>query len=285
MRIVVSDQEFPANVYPWMARARRDGVTLTRVPADALGRPDEDRILEELDRGDVAVFALSSVEFATGWHADVPRLGRFCRERGIRFVVDAIQSLGQIPFDVHEAQVDVLATGGQKWLLSPFGTGFAYVRRELHEVLEPRVAGWTAMEASADYSDCVDYRWEWVRGARRYEVGTPAFQDLAALTESIGLLTEVGIDRIRAHQAALIDPLAAWLAERGTTIVSDLRPERRSGIFCFRPLDLGAAMRALHAAGIVCVPREGSVRLSPHLYNTPDEMARVIEVLDAAGVA
>jgi cysteine desulfurase / selenocysteine lyase len=286
MRMVVSENEFPANVYPWMARARRDGVTLTRVPADALGRPDEDRILAELDRGDVAIFALSAVQFATGWHADVPRLGRFCRARGIRFVVDAIQSLGQIPFDVREAEVDVLATGGQKWLLSPFGTGFAYVRRELHESLEPQVAGWTSMQASANYSHCVDYRWEWVPDARRYEVATAAFQDVAGFTTSMELLMEVGIDRIRTHLAALIDPLAAWLAERGTTtVVSDLRPERRSGIFCFRPRDLRATVRALHAAGIVCVPREGAVRLSPHLYNTHEEMARVIDVLGAAGVA
>jgi cysteine desulfurase/selenocysteine lyase len=284
-RIVISDKEFPANVYPWMGRSRRDGVALTRIPADALGRPDEDRILEELDRGDVAVFALSAVQFATGWHADLPRLGRFCRERGIRFVVDGIQSLGQIPCDVREAEVDVLATAGHKWLLAPFATGFTYVRRELHEVMEPQVAGWTSMQASADYSDCVDYRWQWVPGARRYEVATPAFQDFAGLAACIELLTEVGVDRIRRHVAELIDPLAAWLAERGVQIVSDLSPERRSGIFCFRPRDLKAAMGALHAAGIACVPREGAVRLSPHLYNTHEEMDRVREALSGAGVA
>jgi cysteine desulfurase/selenocysteine lyase len=285
MRIVVSDNEFPANVYPWMGRSRRDGVPLTRVPCDALGRPDEDRIREELDRGEVAVFALSAVQFATGWHADVPGLGRFCRERGIRFVVDGIQSLGQVPFDVREAQVDVLATGGHKWLLSPFATGFTYVRRELHEVMEPQVAGWTSMQASADYSDCVDYRWEWIDGARRYEVATPAFQDFAGLAVSIELLMETGVERIRAHVSRLIDPVAEWLEARRVRIVSDMSPARRSGIFAFRPRDLQGTVRALHAAGVVCVPREGAVRLSPHLYNTHEEMARVVEVLDAAGVA
>ncbi|MDB4948072.1 MAG: hypothetical protein JWM27_721 [Gemmatimonadetes bacterium] len=283
-RVVVSDREFPANVYPWMGRARDAGATLTLVPCDAAGRPDEARILEELDRGGVAVFALSAVQFATGWHADLPMFGRFCRERGIRFVVDAIQSLGQIPLDVRAAQVDVLATGGHKWLCGPFSSGFAYVRRELIEGMEPPTVGWTSMQAAQDYSRCVDYRWEWVEGARRYEVATPPFQEVAGLTESIGLLLEVGVERIRRHVSALIDPLASWLEARGVEVVSDRSPARRSGIFSFRPRDLAAATQALHDAGVACVPREGAIRLAPHLYNTHEEMARVIEVLETAGV-
>ena len=281
-RIVISDREFPANVYPWMGRARADGVELTIVPCDANGWPAEERIFQELDRGDVAVFALSAVQFATGWLADLPAFGRFCRERGIAFVVDAIQSLGVVPVDVREAQVDVLAAGGHKWLCGPFATGFTYVRRELVETLEPPVVGWTSMEASADYADCVDYRWEWVEGARRFEVATQPFQDLAGFAESVNLLMEVGVENVRRHVLGLIDPLAAWLRERGVEIVSDMRPERRSGIFCFRPRDLRAAFRPLHEARIACVPREGAIRLSPHLYNTANEVERVMEVLSAA---
>jgi cysteine desulfurase/selenocysteine lyase len=284
-RMVVSDREFPANVYPWMGRARSEGAALTLVPCGAHGRPDVDRILEELDRGDVAIFALSAVQFATGWLADVPAFGRFCRERGIAFVVDGIQALGQVPFDVREAGVDVLAAGGHKWLCGPFATGFTYVRRELVESLEPPLVGWTSMEASFDYTRCVDYRWDWVPGARRYEVATQPFQDLAGFAESIGLLLEVGVRRIRRHVLGLVDPLAAWLAERGVEIVSDMAPERRSGIFCFRPRDLAGAYRALHHAGVACVVREGAIRLSPHLYNTADEMARVMDVLSGAEVA
>jgi cysteine desulfurase/selenocysteine lyase len=282
-RIVLSDREFPANVYPWMGRARAEGVTLTLVPCGADGRPDEDRVLEELDRGDVAIFALSAVQFATGWLADLPMFGRFCRPRGIAFVVDGIQALGQVPVNVRTAQIDILAAGGHKWLCGPFATGFTYVRRELVEKLEPPVVGWTSMEASADYADCVDYRWEWVDGARRFEVATQPFQDLAGFAESMGLLLEVGIDRIRRHVLGLVAPLAAWLAERNVEIVSEMAPERRSGIFCFRPRDLRGTFRALHGAGVACVPREGAIRLSPHLYNTSEEMARVMEVLDAAG--
>ncbi|HEV2149274.1 MAG TPA: aminotransferase class V-fold PLP-dependent enzyme [Longimicrobiaceae bacterium] len=277
--VVVSDREFPANVYPWMGPACP--ARLEIVPADARGRPDEDRILERLDRGDVSVFALSAVQFATGWRADLPRLGRFCRERGIFFVVDAIQALGQLPVDVREAEVDVLATGAHKWLCGPFGTGFAYVRRELHERMEPHVVGWASLRASADFAALLDYRWEFMEGARRFEVGTPPVQDFAGTAASMELLLEVGPDRIEEHVRGLLDPLVDWLhAHPEVEVVSDLAPGRRSGIFCFRPPAAEEVFAALTAAGVVCVLREGAVRLAPHLYNEAADVARVIRVLE-----
>lgn len=277
--VVVSDREFPANVYPWMGPGCPGRLEI--VPADPLGRPDEDRILERLDRGDVSVFALSAVQFATGWRADLPKLGRFCRERGIWFVVDAIQALGQLPVDVRGARVDVLATGGQKWLCAPFGAGFAYVRRELHPRMEPHNVGWTSLRASTDFASLLDYRYEFVEDARRFEVATPPFQDLAGLAASIETLLEAGVGRIAAHVAELLDPLVAWLAEHPEVeTVSDLAPERRSGILCFRPPAPEAAFAALTAAGVVCVLREGAVRVSPHVYNDADDVARVIRVLE-----
>ena len=285
-RVVISEMEFPANVYPWLHAEQSRGARVHLVPTDALGRPDEDRILEELDRGDVAVFALSAVQFATGWNADLVKLGRFCRERGIFFVVDAIQALGQVPLDVHEAEIDVLATGCQKWLCSPFGTGFVYVRPELIARLEPRVVGWTSMAGvPPDYTYVCDYRYDLVDTARRFEVATQPWQDYAGMKESVELLTETGIDRIRAHVLSLLDPLIDWLQDRsdGYEIVSALEPERRSGILAFRPRDAAGAFRALHKAKVACVLREGSVRVSPHLYNTADDVAAVVRVLEAGG--
>lgn len=286
-RIVVSDLEFPANVYPWVALAKEGRARVDVVRADPLGRPDTDRMLEELDKGDVGIFALSAVQFATGWAADLPMFGRFCRERGIWFVVDAIQAAGCMPIDVGEAEIDILATGGHKWLCGPFGTGFAYVRRSLVRELEPRVVGWTALAASADYADCCRYGWEFVDGARKFEVGTQPLQDYAAFAESMELLADAGPDRILAHVTALMDPLADRLRERGrATIVSDLTPARRSGIFGFRygsAEETERAFAALSAAGVNCVMREGSIRLSPHLYNTADEVETVMDVLERAG--
>lgn len=280
--VVVSDREFPANVYPWMRQHTR-GVRVERVPTDVLGRPDEDRILERLDGGDVAVFALSAVQFATGYRADLVRFGQACRERGIRFVVDGIQALGQLPLDVREAQIDILASGGHKWLCSPFGTGFAYIRRELLPELEPHFVGWTGMEACTDLNRLVEYRYEFRTDARRFEAATPGFQDFAGFATSLGLLCEIGVERIQQHQRALLDPLIEALQARpDVQIVTDLTEGRRSGILCFRPADPEGTFAELARAGVVCVLREGAIRISPHLYNTPDDLARVTEVV--AGV-
>ena len=230
-RIVVSDREFPANVYPWVGVAREGRARVDIVRADALGRPDEGRLMEELESGDVGIFALSAVQFATGWTAELARFGRACRERGIWFVVDAIQAVGCVPIDARAMEIDVLACGGQKWLCAPFGTGFAYVRRELVERLEPRVVGWTALTASTDYADCCRYAWEFADTARRFEVATPAFQDVAGFVESATLIADTDPEAILRHVTSILDPFVAWLRTRDEVeIVSDLSPERRSGL-------------------------------------------------------
>lgn len=276
--VVVSDREFPANVYPWMGIP---GARVELVPTDPHGRPDEDRLLERLDRGDVALFALSSVQFATGYRADLERFGRVCREHGTFFVVDAIQSLGQIPLDVGQAEIDVLAVGGHKWLCGPFGTGFAYVREELRARMEPEVVGWAAMRGCGDLESLLDYQWEPRDDARRFEVGTLPTPDLAGLAASMELLLEVGVSRIEAHLAEVLAPLHAWLERREeVTVVSDLSPGRRSAVTCFRPPESHRVFHALKAAGVVCAVREGVIRMSPHLYNTPAEMERVVEMLE-----
>jgi cysteine desulfurase / selenocysteine lyase len=278
--VVVSDREFPANVYPWMAVARE---RLDIIPTDPLGRPDEDRLFERLDRGDVGIFAISSVQFSTGFRASLERFGRFCRKRGIYFVVDGIQSLGQIPIDVREAGVDVLATGGQKWLCAPFGTGFVYVREELLERMEPAMVGWTGMTASSNLASLTDYRWDLRRDARRFEVSTLPFHDFAGFTRSLELLLEVGVERIARHTTSLLDMVVEWLRDHGEVeIVSALEPGHRSAILAFRTPAVDAVAGRLAEAGITCGLREGAIRLAPHLYNQAEEMARVLEVLESS---
>lgn len=277
--IVVSDREFPANVYPWMAAG---DARLEIVPADPLGRPDEERLLERLERGDVSVLALSSVQFATGYRADIERFGRVCRERGIFFVVDGIQSVGQVPIDVVRAHVDILAVGGQKWLCAPFGTGFVYVRHALLERLEPVLVGWTGMNASADLGSLTDYRWGLRGDARRFEVATLPFHDFAGFSASVDLLREVGVDRIEHHLRHLLNPVVRWLGEtEGVQVVTPQDERRAAGILAFRTPANEAVAAGLREAGVTCGLREGAIRLSPHFYNVEADLAPVLEVLDA----
>lgn len=276
--VVSPDREFPANVYPWMALAR-EGITYDRVPCTSGGVPDEDLLLAALDRPRVKVLALSWVSFATGYACDLARLGRACREREIYFVVDAIQGVGLRALDARTCQIDILACGGQKWLLAPWGTGFAYVRRELVPHLEPRQVGWLAVRGSSDFTRLLDYDLSWYDDARRFEVGTLPYQDLAGLCASLEMLLEVGIERIDRHVTDLVDTMLSRLKSTDATVVTPAERAKRAGMLTVRLENAAAVNERLARAGVVCSLREGAIRLSPHLYSTDDDIARAMDVL------
>ncbi len=184
-----------------------------------------------------------------------------------------------MPVDVSATPVDFLACGAQKWLLSPWGTGFLYVRKELCRELEPTFAGWAAFMGSDDYTRLTSYDPRPLPDARRFELLTHAVQDFAALNASVELILDVGVPAIAAHTRALHAPIIAWAEGAGATITSP-RDAHGSAILCVRPReDVAAAYARIHAAGVQCSLREGSIRLSPHLFNRPEEMTRVAELL------
>ena len=160
--VLTPDREFPANVYPWMQLARTRGVIYRRLPCRD-GMVDEDALRRELGDSAVRAVALSWVGFADGYTVDLESIGRACRARGAYFIVDAIQGLGPLTLDVRACHVDILACGAQKWLLSPWGSGFVYVRRELIAELEPNVVSWMAVQGSDDFTRLVDYDLTWRR--------------------------------------------------------------------------------------------------------------------------
>jgi cysteine desulfurase/selenocysteine lyase len=276
--VLSSDREFPANVYPWMALAR-EGITYERIPCTSTGLPDEEAILRALDRPRVRVLTLSWVSFATGFTCDLERMGRACRERDIYFVVDAIQGVGVRPLDVHRCHIDILACGGQKWLLSPWGSGFAYVRRDLVRKLEPREVGWLAVRGSRDFNRLVEYDLSWYDDARRFEVGTLPYQDLAAFCASVEMLLDVGIPCISAHVSALMDKTIVRLRSAGAAVITPDDAARRAGIVTVRANDAEGVSERLARAGIVCGLREGAIRLSPHLYSTEDDVDRAVDLI------
>jgi cysteine desulfurase / selenocysteine lyase len=275
--VLVSDKEFPANVYPWMRLGDR-GVTMELVPTTAEGWPDEPRLLERLKDPRVRVLAVSLVQFSSGYLVDLERLSAATRETGAYLAVDAIQGVGQLPLDVSRVQVDVLACGGQKWLLSPWGSGFVYVRRELIARLDPAVTGWLAFEGTDDLSRLTSYNDTLRADARRFELMTLPYQDFAGLNSSLDLLLELGIERIRDHIRALHQPVLAW-AERSGARVASPRGASASGILCVSLPEVKEVHRRLKRSRIICSLREGAIRLSPHCYNTVEEMERVARAL------
>jgi selenocysteine lyase/cysteine desulfurase len=151
----------------------------------------------------------------------------------------------------------------------------------LIERLEPQFPGWLAFEASTDFSHLLDYRYRLLDDARRFETGSLAFQDQLGMSASIALLMELGIENIWQQLLALQQPIVDWATARGVELASDLTERRRSGILSVRPGDPEATYQALTAAGVVCTLRENAIRLSPHWYNSPVEIERVVEILDS----
>lgn len=278
--VVVHDREFPANMYPWLALEKR-GVVVRRIPPAGL-LPDEDAFVAAIAEPRVKVASVSWVGFSTGYKADLHRIGEACRVRGVRLVVDAIQGLGADFLSVRDCHVDVLACGGQKWLMSPWGSGFAFVRQELAQTLAPSPVGWMSVKGSDDFTRMIDYDLTWRDDARRFEVITLPFQDIAGLEASLTLLDALGLDAVSARVASLADEIVRWAGgRRGVTLVTPRERARRAGIVSLRTADSARSSARLDEAGVAHSLREGMIRLAPHVYNTEDEVARALAILDA----
>jgi selenocysteine lyase/cysteine desulfurase len=276
--VLASEREFPANVYPWK-RLESQGVHLELVPTTAEGWPDEARLLERLEDPRVRCLAISLTQFASGYTADIARFSTVTRKQGQFLVVDAIQGLGQLPFDVSRVEVDILSSGAQKWLLSPWGSGFLYVRKALIPTLEPSMVSWMSFEGTDDFTTLCHYRDELRHDARRFELITLPFQDFVAMNESLDLLLQLGIPAIQRHLSTLQDRLVGWAREHDIPVASPLGA-RGSGITCLVPTDIANVHQALRNGKIFCSLREGAIRISPHCYNTLEDIERVIEVLE-----
>ena len=274
--------EFPANVYPWMAAAERRGIVYRQLPAPVTGGVDEEALLAGLEDPAVRAVALSWVSFTDGYRCDVARIGRACRAARAYFVVDAIQGLGALPLDVHACGIDILACGAQKWLLSPWGTGFTYVRAELIPRLEPHMIGWTAVRGGDDFAHMLDYDLTWRSDARRFESLTLPVHDFFGFNASLDLLLELGPDAIARHVESLVDVVAAWAGERpGVVLATPGNAAHRAGIVSLRVDDAPAASARLAAAGVAHSVREGLIRLSPHCFTTEAEVRHALTILAA----
>ncbi len=277
--VLLSDKEFPANVYPWLL-LREQGIKVEMARCRSEGWPDEDHLLERLRDPNVRVLAVSFVQFSNGYRADLKKLGAACRANGTFLVVDGIQGIGNSVLDVRDTPIDILSCGGQKWLLSPWGSGFVYVRKELIEQLEPTITGWMAFEGTDDFSRLTEYNPTFRSDARRFEMITLPYQDFVGMTTSLGLLLEIGVRDVAEVTRAVHEPVVKWAQENGVRIASPLDERHRSAILCVAPPKPAEAYHGMKRAHVVCSLREGAIRLSPHCYNTMEEMEKVIEVLD-----
>jgi len=278
--ILIYHDDYPSNVYPWMALAGR-GVEVRLLNTRGLGviRPQD--VMGQLDEN-TRLVALASCHFISGYRLEQETIGKFLRERGIWFCLDAIQTLGAFPTTVEH--VDFLAADAHKWLLGPCGAGVFYVRRELQENLNPPVYGWhNVRNPNFVAQENIVFR----NGAVKYEAGTHNMLGVVGLIAAMELTLEMGVESVAAELLRKRAWLVPALQAKGFVVLNaDAKTENASGIVTFyQPgKDLAALHKKLADAGVVTslrTDRKGQnyIRLSPHYYNTDVELQRVLELV------
>jgi cysteine desulfurase / selenocysteine lyase len=273
--VVIPDIEFPANVYPWW-NLKRLGVE-TRMVHAVEGRVLFDDLVKQVDAR-TRLISISSVECNSGFRCDLNRIGTFCKEKGILFCVDAIQSLGILPMDVKRDHIDFLSADGHKWMLSVEGLGGFYISKDVLEKVYPVTVGWGNMVNAADF---MNYEFEFRPGAKRFEEGSLNTMSIHAFGSALDLLLETGIENIEKRVMTLGDTILEQLHRRGLKVYSSVQPEERSGNIAFvMDQDISQLYEWMMKNKVKLTVRDGLVRLSPHFYNSEDEILRFFDLLD-----
>jgi selenocysteine lyase/cysteine desulfurase len=278
--VVLYELDHPAGVFPWMNLASR-GVKVRFVKDRGRFAFDHQDVVDALSPRTRAV-CVSMVNFAHGARAPIEEIAGICRSRGIWFVVDAVQALGAVSVDASRLGADLVVAHGYKFLLSGFGIGVACCSERALAELDVRQVGWNSVENPFDLERILAFEMRFPPSARRFE---PSFQPLPqvfGLGASIDLFLEAGVEAIEARVLSLASRLVTGLLENGFEVVGPQASGARSPIIsvALRNDEERARLeRALSQTSTVCAVRESRVRLSPHFYNTEDEIDQLLSSL------
>jgi len=272
-RVVCTELDFPTLVYQWAVKPEIELVVLRSEDGVSI-RPGQ--FAEAVDERTLFL-ATSHVFFATGFEQDLTALARIARNAGAYSLIDGYQGAGQVPLALPDTGVDFYTTGPLKWLCGGPGLAYLYVRDALVEQLEPRITSWFATERQFDFDpEGFEYRHD----ARRFELGTPALPTVHLALGGQELVDQVGIDAIAERNAALTAHLADGARAAGFRL-ADVPEGHRTAIVMIHHHDPPGAVRHLAEQGIIVDYRPGFVRVSPHFYNTAQEVDRCVEALAA----
>ena len=294
-RVILCDLEFLEVAVPWVQKHDEIGIELDTV------RNRNGRLLiadiEAAFTSKTRAVVISSVQWSNGFRCDLDALSQFCRSRGVALVIDAVQQIGAIPFDVQQTPVDAIACGGHKWLMSPFGCGFLYLSKGFREQLTPPLAGylsvadpeggWGTYFRTPSITPVREY--EFVRDARRWETGgTSNYPGAIGLAEAVGLINEIGIENVGRHVLSLTDYLIDALHNLSIRVVTPEEREHRSGIVTFtldKLKDNIALTDFLQTQKVLVSIRYtsqvGGVRISCHLFNNTADIDQLIALVAA----
>ncbi len=265
-RILLNDMEFPANVYPFLNQERR-GVKVDFV------QNDHGRIrLEDLRRAirpETRLLSISFVQYLNGFRSDLQAVGELCREHDLIFCVDGIQGLGALQVDVQALGVDFWSNGGHKWLMWPMGTGFFYISPRIFERVYPTNAGWLAVENAWDFSK---FDLKFLPTAERFEPSGFNVAGMVGAIAELELFLEIGPGQIEAHILETTAYAYERLLENGYGVYTVPEAAHYSGVITFEHEQATALCEFLKSQQIFVSVRSGKIRVSPHFYNTREDI-------------
>jgi len=278
--IVTTDLEYPSVVYPWL---RKSLAVKVRYVKNVNGEISLEDVEKAVDDNTVAV-AVSHVEYVNGFRHDLRALSEIAHEHGAYLIVDAIQSAGAMQIDVERDDVDFLMSACYKWLLSPPGAGYLYVKEELIEKFEPPFVGWASVKE--EVFETLDFWDIWSlklsETASRFEVGSPSFISLVGATEALKMLLHFGIENIEKRILRLTGYLTDAVKDLGLKLQTPEETRNRSGIVNFKIDKPQEVAEKLKKKKIIVSARAHGIRVSPHFYNTEEEIDRLIDEIKKA---
>ena len=271
--------DYPANVYPWLA-LERHGVKPVLLETERIGEITPEVVERALTKR-TRLVALASANYCSGYRIDLEAIGALCAERGVLFSVDAIQTMGVFPVPLRN--VDFASAGAQKWMLGPSGAGILFVKRSRHDLLRPStIGGWNVV--SPNFISQREVKFE--TGGRKFEPGAYTHTVLAGLKAAVELLLEAGPNEVTQQISALTQTLRDRITPAGFEFLSPMEEKNRSGILTFRHAQIASERLAdaLTKNDIVVSLRydranRGWLRVSPHFYNTTAEIMKIAELL------
>ena len=273
--VILNDLEFPANSFPW-AHQRKHGVEIRVVESKGGGVYPED--IEALIDDRTRVIALSHVAFINGFKQDIEAVGRIARKNDVLFVVDAMQSVGVVDFDVRKTNIDFLACGGHKWLLAPLGTGFFYIRKELLDEYDPPTIGLQGHDSGL----LTGFIMEWTphKTARKFMTGNINYAGFAGMEMGLEIIHEIGLRNIEKRVHDLTNQLVEEIANPDVSWLTPLEMKYRSSTLNFTHPRVGELLKDLESRKIIVAPRGGGLRVSPNFYNTEAEITELAKAVN-----
>lgn len=272
-RIVVSDFEFPTVAQIWHAQEQR-GAKVVHVPAAGNTIPTQ-RFVDLIDER-TAIVSISHVCYRNGSKLDVEEIIKIAHHKGAKVLLDSYQTLGTMPIDVKKLKVDFLVGGVLKYLLASAGLAYLYVRKEHIPHINPTAIGWFAQN---NIFAMDIYAHNPSPTARRFESGTPPVPNIYAALAGIKLIQSIGLERIEAHLKDITGAIKEGAMKRGFNLVSPVNPDKHGALITLRSHKVDLLVKWLEAGGVITSSRDNNLRISPHIYNTHDDVDRLMDCL------